>query len=133
MILLQLQQFDNNFFLVTLKEQKEFNLELIYGYDLECKHIKLKSNGNLIIEEGFQWNGATGFLTTFKLICPTLVHDALYTVIKAVKYTKTLDRATIKYLKLKADLEFHRQLILTGVHPIIAKLMFLVVRIKGHI
>lgn len=44
--------------------------------------IKLEENGTLIIEENYTWNGATGFFDLESMMRATLVHDALYQLIR---------------------------------------------------
>lgn len=88
--------------------------------------ISVSANGwNITVYKGFIWDGASIPKNLWDDIgCPmdyaleSLIHDALYR-------TNLLDRKT-------ADKIFHKLLILNGVSPEIAKMMYLGVRVGGE-
>lgn len=47
-----------------------------------CGFIHLWANGRLVLLRGYGWDGVTWFPDLAKLIIPSLVHDALYQLIR---------------------------------------------------
>lgn len=54
----------------------------IKGYDIETEFITLSTYGRLQIKSGYAWDGATGAIDTDALIFASLIHDALYQLLR---------------------------------------------------
>tara|TARA_R110000803_G_scaffold28011_10_gene65135 strand:- start:5211 stop:5612 length:402 start_codon:yes stop_codon:yes gene_type:complete len=56
----------------------------VTGHNSEHPYISLWTDGRLAIREGYAWDGPSGFVTvhTDNLMTPSLVHDALYQLMR---------------------------------------------------
>lgn len=61
--------------------------------------IQLYSTGVLTINRGYAWNGATGAVNTKTFICASLVHDALYQLIRLGLLEPSARRAADRELR----------------------------------
>jgi hypothetical protein len=53
------------------------------GFDIEVPFIRLHPDGQLVLQTGYSWDGASGpSLDTDTFVRGSLVHDALYQLIK---------------------------------------------------
>ena len=58
----------------------------IKGYDVKTPYLNLTPEGELIIKNGYAWDGPSGpTLDTLNFMRGSLVHDALYQVIRMEK------------------------------------------------
>ncbi len=65
-----------------LHEMKIVSTGIFPNSPIETRFIKMNTNGTITIMEGYAWDGATGAWNTKNLITPSLVHDALYQLIR---------------------------------------------------
>lgn len=88
--------------------QDHFTIQLQYirSSEVNMPYIKLKNNGELKIERGYIWDGATNWITTCKMSVPTIVHDSLYATIKFLRNTRKIDANEVARLRNLADQEF---------------------------
>jgi len=61
----------------------------IHGHSSVDDFITLEPNGRLLIRKGYAWNGATGILDTRSAIRASLVHDALYQLLRRDKLPRS--------------------------------------------
>ena len=54
--------------------------------NIETEYIDLTTNGELIIKKGYAWNGASGIPDTSNIMRGSLVHDALYQLMRTVDH-----------------------------------------------
>ena len=50
--------------------------------DIDTDYIALDATGNLILRKGFSWNGANGTIDTKTILRGSMVHDALYQLMR---------------------------------------------------
>jgi len=112
-------------FPVWLKLERDFWVTLPF----RVPNVKITpfisfSNGRLWIQEGYEWDGASGpTLDTKSAILPSVVHDALYCILKESK-RKYFDREA-------ADKFFYWLLRNEGMMWLRAKIWYRCVRIHG--
>ena len=70
----------------------------IYGFLIKTDFIILDKQGNLVIQKGYAWDGPTGIPDVKELMEPSLIHDALYQLIRM--------KLLPENMKKKADKEF---------------------------
>lgn len=70
----------------------------IYGFFIKTDFILLDKLGNLVILKGYAWDGPTGIPDVKELMEPSLIHDALYQLIRMNLLPENM--------KKKADKEF---------------------------
>jgi hypothetical protein len=80
----------------------------IKGIDVSYRNIHLSSNGELLLDEGYLWNGASGpTLDTEETHLPSAVHDAIYRLISLgiinKKYRKHADELFYKLMLKEVD------------------------------
>lgn len=77
------------------KTYKDFRIVLPYAFDqftIYCKYLTL-SEGVLIINAGYTWDGPSGpAIDTDNFMVPSLVHDALYQLLRETKLDNTMFR-----------------------------------------
>ncbi len=83
--------------------------------------IKLHANGSLIIKSGYAWDGATGAPDVPSNMRATLVHDALYQLMRNKKldrdkYKEAADRLLQKHCKEDGMLSGGAWIMYQGVH-----------------
>lgn len=54
----------------------------LYSHEIETPFICLSTDGLLTIQKGYAWNGANAIPDTLHTIEPSLVHDALYQLLR---------------------------------------------------
>lgn len=57
-------------------------LTKLVGLDAKTDFIRLRPDGLLVIHKGYAWDGATGFPDIASVMRGSLVHDALYQLIR---------------------------------------------------
>ncbi len=93
--------------------------------DKKAEYIVLKKSGELIISDGYTWDGPTGALFHTKTIMRgSLVHDALYELMRFSELNYIDDR-------IDADLLFKEICIQSGMCLIRAWLLYIIIRIFG--
>ncbi len=116
----------------------------ILGYSFDNELCSMSKAGALIIKSGFTWNGPNlinkllrknnNFKILLRMIFPSLVHDALYTLIAAKLFT-SCNCATVAHsfysLRLAADQLFFRQLRFEGLSYFKSKVSYYAVRVFG--
>lgn len=92
--------------------------------DIICKYMSLSTNGILLIQNGYAWDGVTGlFYTPKKALIGSLIHDTLYQLIR-LGYLHDTDR-------IECDKELERQCCQDGLHPVLCRVLYYIVRIFG--
>jgi hypothetical protein len=92
--------------------------------DLKFKFVELLTSGQLLIKEGYAWDGVTGFLSTPKcLLRGSLIHDALYQLMRLNALNQS-DR-------ISADLMLEQACLEDGAPKTIVNCLYFVVRSFG--
>ncbi len=112
-------------FKYQLASQYKVIINITPDDDIETLFIKLDTLGNLIIEQGYAWDGTSGpVIDTAENMRASLVHDALYQLMRQRKLTA-------KAHKKKADKIFKRMCIEDGVSRAVAHTYYLVLKALG--
>jgi hypothetical protein len=93
--------------------------------DIDTKHITLDTDGNLMLRKGFSWNGANGTIDTKTILRGSMVHDALYQLMREGELDNSRWRET-------ADNELKRICREDGMGKLRAGFMYFVVRRYGE-
>jgi len=94
--------------------------------DIDTEFIKLDKAGKLTIVKGYAWDGASGPVKDEKEnMRASLVHDALYQLIRNRKLSKTAHRN-------KADKLFEKICIEDGVSRALARVYYLGLKVLGE-
>lgn len=123
----------------TIQYKKGYKYQLATQYSVKVKIIpnqnknikllnflKLNTDGMLVIEEGYAWDGASGpAIDTPTLMRGSLVHDALYQLMRH----KLIDR--LKYRKA-ADKELKKICLEDGMSKIGAEIVYMGVRLGAR-
>lgn len=86
-------------------------------------YLEIDWRGRLTILTGYSWDGLTGFIDVPDAIEASLVHDALYQLIR--------EKVLPKSYRKRADKIFKEMCINNGVHPTLASTMYRAVRLFG--
>lgn len=89
--------------------------------DIETQWVKLCSNGVIIINKGYAWDGATCCPDLKSIIRASLIHDALCQLIELGLLPESY--------RSGVDSTLHRLCIEDGMNPIIAKIIIFAVRL----
>ena len=66
-----------------LKKTYEVQIELKPGKKIDTEYIKLETDGNLILSNGYAWDGPSGpTFDTLTFMRGSLIHDALYQLMR---------------------------------------------------
>lgn len=95
----------------------------IYSRTFFNGYLSLTMEGKLIIGSGYQWDGASGGIDTQNTMRASLIHDALFQLIRE----KVLPREFRK----NADLMYYQILRNDGMSLVRAKLHYYAVRLFG--
>jgi hypothetical protein len=87
------------------------------------KWIYLTEEGKMTISDGYAWDGASGAIDTKSIMRASLVHDALYQMI----------REGLPIVRKEADKEFYRIMRKDGMWWIRAQYIYWAVRLFGKI
>lgn len=111
---------------LTLMEDREYQV-LAKGFEHSSEHLTLDKKGNLLIKEGFHWNGATGLesKTTLRMVEPTLIHDAMYKIMVLSNFSG--------YFREITDKDFKQRLLDAGIKKHRATAIYFIVRMFGPI
>ncbi len=94
--------------------------------DVSGRFIKLDTNGNLTVLDGYAWDGPSGPVEdTKENLRASLVHDALYQLMRN-------RHLTAKQYKRKADKLFRKMSIEDGVPRITAQIYYLGLKLGGR-
>ena len=93
------------------------------GKDIITDFIRLDQNGKMSVYKGYAWDGVTWFLDLLKLIRASLVHDALYQLMRENHLSPNDWR--------KADHMFKSYALADGVNPILVKLLMVVLKVAN--
>ena len=55
---------------------------LVPSKEINCGLLTLTAYGYLVIHRGYSWDGASGAIDTDTILFPSLVHDALYELLR---------------------------------------------------
>lgn len=100
-------------------------ISIIPPAPISTEYIRLDSEGNLFIKEGYAWDGTSGpTLQTADTMRPSLVHDALYQLMREKHLDEDTWRAT-------ADQILHDLLVEDGMSKFRAWYYLLAVRSFG--
>ncbi len=84
----------------------------IMGATLDTEFISLAKDGELTIKEFYSWDGASGAVDSKNFIVPSLVHDALYQLLRLKllpkEYRKKADRLLLAMLEENGMSRFRR-------------------------
>lgn len=86
--------------------------------------IELRPDNTLVINRGYAWDGASGAFDTKSIMDASLIHDALYQLIREGKLDKYIYRKV-------ADRVLYHRCRLDGMGWIRAQYVYLAVRIFG--
>ena len=76
-----------------LAEEYSTNIPIVPEDDIETEYIDLNSEGSLKIIKGYAWDGPSGpTVDTLNFMRGSLVHDALYQLMRAGKLDKEIHR-----------------------------------------
>ena len=117
---------DDKEFQITLEESIEVDTHL-HGFKFSEGNLRLSRDGKLQISKGFKWNGATPLegRTTARMFEPTMVHDALYIIMRKANYNEDFRKLV--------DKDFYNRLLRSGINKKIAYPMYLIVRTLGPV
>jgi hypothetical protein len=88
------------------------------------RFMELSTTGELLIRQGYAWDGVTGLLSTpNKYLRGSLVHDALYQLMRL----SALDQSS----RILADQALEHLCLEDGALRIIAKCLYCIVRLTG--
>lgn len=68
-----------------LEETITFLVPIYSPSTIELDYLQLEPNGTLTIKKGYAWNGADVVIDSKNVIVPSLVHDALYQLMRNKK------------------------------------------------
>jgi len=85
--------------------------------------ISLHPEGGIVIADGYAWDGASGAIDTKSIMRASLVHDALYQMI----------REGLPIVRKEADKEFYRIMREDGMWWIRAQYIYWTVRLFGKV
>lgn len=113
-----------------VKEFAEVKLNLpkeLADIFFRSEFLELK-NGTLKIWSGYRWDGASGpAIDTENFMLPSLIHDALYQIIREGNYNRRINRLLRKY----ADQVLKELLLKEGTSIIRANYVYIAVRTFG--
>ena len=89
-------------------EENEYYDTGISGYNIKTESISLEAGGNLRVLKGYSWDGATMAFDTCTFMRGSLIHDALYELI----------RKKLIPIKERADIILREICLKDGMHPI---------------
>ena len=95
----------------------------IYGYSLRLGEINLSSDGKLVLDKYFYWNGATLIKTTRKNYYASMEHDAIYDLIIAGLLPKSCRKVAVQ--------KYYDSCISHGTNIVWAKVQYWGIRIGG--
>ena len=76
-----------------LSEEYSTDIPIIPDDDIDTEYIDLSSAGRLIIKQGYAWDGPSGpTVDTLNFMRGSLVHDALYQLMRTGKLDKEIHR-----------------------------------------
>lgn len=91
--------------------------------DIDIAFIKLDEKGKLTIVAGYAWDGPTGLIDTKRNMRASLVHDALYQLMRLKELSRTD--------KDKADKLFEKNCIQDGIPKLLAHSYYWVLKAFG--
>jgi len=106
-----------------LAEPGAFNVGIIPPESIVTPFICLSARGNLYINGGYAWDGATGFPDIPSIMRGSLVHDALYQLMRLGHLPPTC--------RAQADAMLHRCCLEDGMFKPMAWAVFKAVRLAG--
>lgn len=84
----------------------------VMGYNIETQYIRLTQFGTITIRKGFEWDFATGAIDDPAMVAGSVVHDALYWLIRknllGRQHRKTADKDFKRILKAGGVGRFRR-------------------------
>ena len=120
--------------MICYKKIRQYKYQLVSDYHLQIyfhsrhniktPYIRLFSDGILIIKDGYAWDGATWYPDTKKITRGSLVHDALYQLIR-------LDLLANSY-RVHADKLLQQICIEDGTNKILSAVIFKAVNLFGY-
>lgn len=76
-----------------LVEEYSTEIPIKPGNDIESDYVVLSNDGNIIIKKGYAWDGPSGpTIDTLNFMRGSLVHDALYQLMREEKLEKNMHR-----------------------------------------
>ena len=83
----------------VLEKESKYNVDIpIVAF--ESNYLIVTNDKCLVIKKGYAWDGATGIIDSKKFLEASLVHDALYQLMRAGKIDKRYKDDIDKMLKL---------------------------------
>lgn len=92
--------------------------------DIDTQFIVLDQQGSLTVKSGYAWDGTSGIRDTDRNLRASLVHDALYQLMRRKKLT-------ISASKDKADRLFQKMCVEDGVPKTVAKVYYYTLKNLG--
>jgi hypothetical protein len=106
-----------------LVEQYQHKTNIKVPFNLFFDWVGIQSDGTLVIEKGYAWDGATGAWDTPGIMRASLVHDALYQLIRL--------KAIPSDQRIEADKLLRDIAIEDGVNKFRAAYVYAAVRVAG--